>query len=538
MDPEFWKYLKYALAQALAFFAVFILCVPSYAQYPGFDAPSSANAGGGAISGGISPVQPKVDGGNIPLGATSQIVILFRNDGGQPIETGKINLYPSSTVSASVSLDQCGGEPIPAGAECAVAVSVKGLQAGPWRLELLMLHSGRSRLTTATLSGIIDPSADATDKLSSDIETIPNQVEFGALGASQMMVEPVILRNVTSTKILISDVFINASGQSGYSVETDCKELEAGQACIATVTWSPKQKGPSTGVLVVKHSGPTAVASVSLSGDYTPDAIEQAQLFPEAVPGKGLLVSSQKEINYGESVKTASTITVSLVNTGDAALTLKDIKISGSDNGLSFSGNGCISGLKLEPIEACPLTLTWSPTRLGGLLDDIQIIHDGARGVLVLPVRGTSETVVSQDQKAIVLSQQTQSASVVGETDIAKSEKRVERAAQSSQNNSTSNPASALDGLKITSFSSTRAIISGPGGSRLVFNNEDIMLGGVLWHVDIQKNGIEFISGASRVLLLFDRSLSSVNRISGKSRDGNADIAQNDMASKSALETK
>lgn len=66
---------------------------------------------------------------------------------------------------------------------------------------------------------------------------------------------------------------------------------------------------------MVKHSGPTALTSVSLLGDYTPDSSERAELFPEAVPGKGLLVSSQTEVDFGGAVETASTITVSLVNT-------------------------------------------------------------------------------------------------------------------------------------------------------------------------------------------------------------------------------
>ena len=79
---------------------------------------------------GMVPVQSPIDGGAIAIGASSQIVVLFRNDGAQPVQTGQINLYPSSNASASVSLNQCAGDPLPSGAECAVAISVKGLQAG------------------------------------------------------------------------------------------------------------------------------------------------------------------------------------------------------------------------------------------------------------------------------------------------------------------------------------------------------------------------------------------------------------------------
>ena len=348
MHSHYFKYFH-----LLSAVLVFIGCsFSAYAQYPGFDAPSTRVSSGGAI--GLIPVEANVDGGSIPMGATAQVVVLFRNEGAQPVETGEIKLYPSSNVSAVVSLNQCSTEPLSSGAECALAISVKGLQAGAWRLEMLMLHNGRSRLVTATLSGSIEANADASDKLSSDVETIPDELDFGALGSSQTLVEPVILRNITSNTIKLSEVSINSAERSGYSVSSDCDELRAGQACIAMVTWAPKQKGPSTGVLVVKHDGPTGIASVSLSGDYEPDEVDQAEIFPDAVPGRGLLVSSQTEVDFGNDISSASTITVSLVNTGDSDLTINELKLSGSDNGLSVSGNGCAEGLVFEANRGLP----------------------------------------------------------------------------------------------------------------------------------------------------------------------------------------
>ncbi len=527
MRVHYFNLLAFLLFSLLLSIGSFSAC----AQYPGFDAPETRSSVSGAA--GLVAVNPSVDGGSVPIGATAQVVVLFRNEGSQPIQTGKINLYPSSNISAGVSLDQCASDgELPSGAECALAISVKGLQAGAWRLEMLMLHSGRTRLVTATLSGSVDANGDSSDKLSSDIETIPDEIKFGSLGAGQAMVEPVILRNITSNPIKITDLSINAGRGSGYSVETDCDELQAGQACIATVTWSPLQKGPATGVLVVKHNGPTALASVSLSGDYSPDGVEEAEMFPDAVPGKGLLVSSQVDVDFGSGIESASTITVSLVNAGDSAVTLNEIKISGSNNGLSVATSGCAAGLVLEAIEACPLTLTWSPTRIGSLLDDIQILHNGARGVLVLPIRGAADAVVSQDQKAIVLTR-AEPTRVIGSDDVTGTNnnytdnKPKPSPSQSSGSSYTSqggaaNAASTLDGLKITSFATTRAIVNGPGGSRLVFDGEAAMLGGVVWDVHIQKNGIEFSNGEDRILLLFDRSLSSVNRVSGQSSTNTA----------------
>lgn len=285
---------------------------------------------------------------------------------------------------------------------------------------------------------------------------------------------------------------------------------------------------------MVKHTGPAALSSVPLKGEYAPENVSSAQVFPQAVPGKGLLVSSAEDIDFGSGIETASSITVSLVNSGDADLMLRDIRISGSDNGVGFKEDGCLPGTVLEPVEACPLTVTWSPTRVGDILDDIQILHDGARGVLVLPVRGNALSTVSQDQKAIVLSEgaieldgeapeRSEEALEAGvpETQEEAAQKNAARvgAKPSYAASSSANISGALDGYKITSFSPTRAIINGPGGSRLVFDNEEVVLGGVPWMVLIQPSGIEFMHRGKRVLLLFDRSLSSINRVNASSSE-------------------
>ncbi len=534
---------------------------PAFAQYQGFGDPGARQTGGSS-SGGLVPVEPDVDGGVIPTGASSQVVVRFRNEGNKPVETGIIRLYPSSTVSAETTMNQCKSGALEPGAECAIALSVKALQVGAWRVEMLMSHTGRTRLVTATLSGQVESAGDGASQLTSDIEMIPNELDFGSVAAAQALVEPVILKNITSSPISIDDIYIDASESSGYLLTTDCDTLSPGQACIATIAWSPKVKGASSGVMVVKHSGPTGLSSVIIKGEYAPTTVSQAELFPEAVPGKGLLVSSQTEVDFGEGIVTASTITVSLVNAGDTALTLKDIRISGSDNGLSFREGGCAKGMVLEPIEACPLTLYWSPSRSGTILDDIQVVHNGARGILVLPVRGEADAAVSQEQKAIVLTQQpilldtsatarnmpentasnNVSSTSSGGTPFeqnqaaASAQKQgMQKTSYSSYSGSIANPASVLDGYKITSFARNRAIINGPSGSRIVFDGEELIVGGLPLLVDIQRNGIQFETPqGQRILLLFDRSLSTISRASSRSSSSSSSSTSSDSSDSSA----
>ncbi len=484
------------------FLFVFALCFAfsDSARASAFEDPAARTVG--SSSGGLIAVEKDVDGGKISVGASAQVVVLFRNEGARPVNFQKINLYPSSTVSSVVSVNECDDEPLASGADCAVVIGIKGLQAGAWRVEMLVRHDGKSRLVTASMEGDVESAGDAEEVMQSDIETVPTEIDFESLASSRPLVKSVVLRNITSESIDIERMYIDASDQSGYSLTASCKSMEPGEACLVTITWSPLQKGPSEGVLIIEHTGPSAVTNVSLKGEYNPESSEMAEIFPEAVPGRGLMVSSLEDVDFGEEIKDEAAVTLSLVNVGDADLTIYDLFLSGTDSGLVFVKKGCQPGTVLAPIEACPLTLKWTPVREGDIIDDIQVLHSGVRGVLVVPVRGTATEAVSSDQKTIV-----EKDGVLRE-EIDKTE--------------------VIQGYYVTSHSNQKAIISGPGGSRVVSQGKDLVIGGVRWDVTIVSSGVEFRSGKDKVLLLFDKSLSSVNRSSGQSDSNNNNDSNDD----------
>ncbi len=480
-----------------------------------FDDPGARKPGKSGAD--IVPVTPQVDGGTVALGSASQVVILLRNDDIKPLTVSAIDLYPSSNVSASVSQNQCSLTPLESGAVCAVALTVQGLQAGKFRIEVLIKHDGRTRLSTATVSGDVESSGDASRDMINDVESIPDKVDFGKVDVSQALVDSVVLRNVTSNEIKIESVYIESSQQSGYGLETDCEVLKTGEACLVTVSWAPVQKGPSRGVIVVEHDGPTSVTSIPLSGEFDPSDPSEAEVFPEAVPGKGLLVSSLKEINFGSGIESKSSITVSILNRGDAEATVRNIRLSNNDNGVTIEKGGCDAGTKLAPTEACPLTLVWEPVREGSILDDLQIAHNAARGILVLPVRGTATSTINKDSKAIVLDDELLSnVRPLSVSDLSDGQESKSRPS-SSAGLVSRNVQGVLDGYTITSHGGDRAIVSGPGGSRVIFNNQEAVIGGVLWGIEIRPSAVKFTNGKQQVLLLFDRSLSSINQNSSES---------------------
>lgn len=533
--------MRYALlALAVACCAV----RPVMAQ-TAFDDPGGRASAAGK-TGDLRPVADKVEAGNVSLGSSSQIVVLFRNDDVKPVKTDAINLYPSSNVTASVADNKCEKDVIAPSEVCAISVQVQGLQKGAYRIEMLMRHSGRTKLLTATINGNVESTGDATTDRVSDIEAIPPSIDFGDLEESRSQVKAVILRNKTSKPIEIGAISVEAGTQSGYSVSENCKTLAVGAACVVAVTWTPAQPGPSTGTLVVRHSGPTEVTAIELIGQYDPEEFERASVFPNAVPGKGLLISSAETVDFGSGIAQSSAITVSMVNVGDVPLTLTDIRMSNAESGVRAERMGCRAGQLLAPLEACPLTLTWEPVREGAIIDDVQVSHTGARGVLVLPLRGTAARAVNKDLKPITFGGTPGPEAILrkiqplsleefgedGEEIIEGGEKttldkpsRKTKSASGVDHAPELDVRGVLDGYAITSFSQRRAIVSGPGGSRVVFDGEETVIGGVLWTITMRANAIEFAHGSQKVLLLFDRSLSSVNLVGAQSNNTAASAA-------------
>lgn len=475
----------------LTFFAALFFAAPAFAQNA-FNDPGAMEVGANA-SAGLSAVESKVDGGEIDPGTNNSMIVQFRNESGSQIEFKDVKLFPSSNVTASLVSDQCSSEPLQAGAQCAVVMEVKGLQAGAFRVEVLARHTGRSRLVTATVAGTVATNETGAVK-ASDIEITPAIVDFGMLTASRPIIRSVTLRNITSHEITINDLFIDAPESSGFTLNESCGVLAAGASCIASITWSPVTKGPTSGALIVQHSGATGVATANMTGEFTPGKTEAAQAFPDAVPGKGLLVASEEEITFGTDVRSQSSITVSLVNIGDAPLTIQKMELSGSDQGLKLVHDGCVENLELQPTEACPLTISWSPSKSGLVIDDVKVSHTGARGVLVLPVRGTSTAAVNVDDKPVV--------SVI---ETVQTESGVETVVTKPEDSGTP----VLDGYTISSLSRKNAIINGPGGSRMVRNGQIVRMGGHEWRVTISPEGVAMSSGKNSVLLVFDRSLSA-----------------------------
>jgi hypothetical protein len=509
---------SYTLARLLC--ATFLACsavmsaAPVFAQISAFEDPSGA---GNSSNTELIPRRDEFDGGEIGQSQTAQVVTLFRNATSEPLTISRIQLVPSSNVAAVIGSDQCSLEPVKPGVECAVTVSLTGQGSGKYRVGMLVSHTGKTRLTNAAITGAVGGTGAGRTGLQSEIEAFPADLDFGQVTSSSPMVRSLALRNSTGVPINIEKITLAASPTSGFTVSAPkCKELKPAQACVATVTWTPTFSGTVEGVIVMRHDGPSGAMRVGLKGQYNPRRVETASRFASAVPGEGLLVADLDKIDFGSEVDGAASISVSLVNQGDKELVLNNVRLAGSDNGLSLSTHDCKREKKLDIGEACVLTVNWQPRRIGPVIDDVQILHTGSRRVLVLPVRGTAEQPVTSttsstisyndripDMPKIENGKIDETILKTPATSVATTTAPASRNAALTAENVTPS----LDGFRISSLGGEHAIVAGPTGRVIVKDNVPQVIAGVRWTPHVVAEGVELVSGNKTVLLVFDRSL-------------------------------
>jgi sugar lactone lactonase YvrE len=151
--------------------------------------------------------------------------------------------------------------------------------------------------------------------------------------------------------------------------------LLPGLSCAIGVTFTPHAAGARSGSLVVTDDGNAAPGSndtVRLSGyGFQPVAsLSTAQLSPGA--------------NLGG---TAAPQVVTVTNTGDGALTIRSIGISGAAAGDYTQSSNCLQAI--APGASCAITVGFAPHGYGVRAATLTLSDDGPGGTQSVSLRGT-----------------------------------------------------------------------------------------------------------------------------------------------------
>ncbi len=204
--------------------------------------------------------------------------------------------------------------------------------------------------------------AQATVTLSPTSLTFANQAI-----ATTSAAKSITLTNTGTIAVAISSVAIN--GDFAVSANTCGTTLAVGKMCKISVTFTPKQLGPSTGTLTLTDNAADSPQTVPLSGT----GVLPATLTPVTA------MYAAQEVGTTSAPKTFT-----LTNNQTIALTSIAISTTGD---FAVSSTACTTSL--APKSKCTISVTFSPTTTGNRTGQLSVSDSADNSPQTVKLTGT-----------------------------------------------------------------------------------------------------------------------------------------------------
>ncbi len=296
--------------------------------------------------------------GDQEVGVTSAPrTITLNNTTSGPIAVSGIFIISKGDFAQT---NQCGNT-LGAGASCAISVTFKPTGTGTRTGTLYIGESAASNAQSVQLTGTgVMPVAGLA----------PNSLVFGsqAVGSTSAP-QAVTLTNTGNLALTVSK--IAASGD--FAETNNCgSSVSAGASCAITVTFIPAGAGPRNGTLTIVDNAPDSPQHIALSGTGQGPAARVSPAF--------LLFGPQT------TGSTSAPQTVTLTNTGTAALAVSNIAASGD----FAETNNC--GSSVNAGASCAITVTFTPTAAGLRFGSLTITDSAPDSPRQVPLAGAGRS--------------------------------------------------------------------------------------------------------------------------------------------------
>ena len=287
--------------------------------------------------------------------------VTVTNSGTATLNIGTISATPPFAQSNTCSL------PVPVGGGCIISVTFSPTTAGNLAGSVNIPDNAPNTPQTVALNGTGVAAPIAT--LSPVSVTFTPSQAVGTTSAAQV----VTLTNTGSAALLIDGV----SASTNFGETNNCgASLAATKSCNINVTFTPTAVGNLYGTLTVSDNNNGAAAST--------------QVVPLAGVGLGapVVLLSASTLSFGSQVvnSTSAAQTVTLTNTGTAALTFGSIAATAS----FAQSNTCGSSVAVGGI--CTISVTFTPTTAGSTVGSITIPDNAANTPQTIALSGTGVT--------------------------------------------------------------------------------------------------------------------------------------------------
>ena len=258
----------------------------------------------------------------------------------------------------------------------------------PFRRDLIKVTSHYSgTLCRATVLTVVSFLLGGSAALS-QVTLTPSSLSFGshALGGTTGA-KSATLNNTQTVPLTISSIAMSGgTAPSDFAWSGNCplspNTLAAGASCSLAVTFTPSGLGSRTTSLTITDDASNSPQAVALSG---------TGVAPVALSPASLSFGNQVE-GVGSAAKT-----ITLKNAQSVPLTISSITVSGGTAQGDFSSaTTCpISPNTLAAAQSCSITVTFTPSALGGRTSSVVVTDDATGSPQAVSLTGTGTAPVT-----------------------------------------------------------------------------------------------------------------------------------------------
>jgi len=362
-----------AVRQARGRVAILLAAISSLAF---FSAPQTVGFAKTSKAVGVTLSPTELSFGNHPVGTTSAAqTITLTNSGNAKLKITGIAIT-GTNAGDYAQTNKCGSS-LAAGAKCTISVTFTPSASGSRTASVSVTDNASGSPQKVSLSGTgAAPAAGLS----------PTSLTFtGQLVGTGSTAQSVTLSNKGSAALSLSSVAITGTNAGDFAQSNNCgSSLAASGKCTISVTFTPTASGSRTAAVSVSDNASGSPQTVSLTGTGTTTAGPAASL-------------SLTSLAFGnEPIDITSTSqSVTLSNTGNAALSITGIALAGTNADDFDQSNAC--GSSLAAGASCTIVVMFTPSEAAAETASLSITDNasGSPQTVSLTGTGTHDVILS-----------------------------------------------------------------------------------------------------------------------------------------------
>ncbi|MCX8004720.1 MAG: choice-of-anchor D domain-containing protein [Burkholderiaceae bacterium] len=310
------------------------------------------------------------------VGTTSAAqTVTVSNTGTAPLSLTALTLGGAHAGDFTRAGTCAAGGTVAPGGNCTVQIAFAPTAAGARSATLSIAHGAAGSPSTVALSG----TAQAAPASAS---VAPAALAFTQTVNTTSAAQTVTLTNSGGMPLALTGVTLGGANAAEFALAggTTCAagaSLAGGASCVVRVTFTPAATGARSATLSIAHGAAGSPATVALNGTGTAAPQPAASLSAASLTFGNVAIGA-----------TSAAQTVTLTNTGQAALALNTITLGGAAAADFTRAGTCANGASVAAGASCTLQIAFAPTARGARSATLTVASNAANGAQTLALAG------------------------------------------------------------------------------------------------------------------------------------------------------